>query len=82
MCLIEHESRGDPGANSPISTAAGLFQFLRSTWDDMVPASVTGGSYASGQVYDPEANIRAAAWLKNAAGWGQWSPYNRGECHL
>lgn len=67
------ESRGDPGANNPTSSAAGLFQFLKYTWDSMVPASVTGGSYNSGQVYDPEANVRSAAWLLNAEGWSQWS---------
>ncbi len=81
ICLMAHESGGNPDAKNPTSSAAGLFQFLRGTWDS-VPASVTGGSYDSGQVYNPEANIRSAAWLKNAAGWSQWSPYNRGECHL
>ncbi len=80
MCIMSHESGGNPNAKNPKSTAAGLFQFLRGTWDNMVPASVSGGSYASGQVYNGEANIRSAAWLQNAAGWTQWSPYNRGEC--
>ena len=80
MCLIHYESKGNPNAKNPTSTAAGLFQFLRSTWDNMVPSSVTGGSYGSGQVYQPEANVRAAAWLQNAEGWSQWSPYNRGLC--
>ncbi len=81
MCLIHYESGGDPNIrNRQGSTAAGLFQFLRSTWDNVVPRSVTGGSYSSGQVYQPEANVRSAAWLQKAAGWGQWSPFNRGLC--
>lgn len=79
LCIIMAESRGDPGATNPRSTAAGLFQFLRGTWNS-VPASVSGGSYESGQVYDPESNIRSAAWLQRNSGWSQWSPWNRGHC--
>ena len=78
MCIMAAESGGNPEARNPRSTAAGLFQFLKGTWDSMVPASVTGGSYSSGQVFNPEANVRAAAWLQAAAGWSQWSPWNRG----
>lgn len=82
LCIINYETgfTGDPNSKNPYSSAAGLFQFLRSTWDNMVPSSVTGGSYASGQVYQPEANIRSAAWLQQDAGWRQWSPWNRGLC--
>lgn len=81
LCLIGHETgwTGDPNSLNRGSGAAGLFQFLRSTWDS-VPLSVTGGSYDSGQVFDPVANVRSAAWLQEAAGWSQWSPWNRGEC--
>ena len=73
LCIIAHESKGNPDAKNPRSSAAGLFQFLRSTWDNMVPRSVTGGSYDSGQVYKPEPNTRAAAWLAYNVGWGQWT---------
>lgn len=73
MAVMACESGGNPNADNPSSSAAGLFQFLKSTWDNMVPLSVTGGSYASGQVYNPEANVRAAAWLWAAEGWSQWS---------
>jgi len=81
LCLIDYEtgSTGNPNSKNPRSSAAGLFQFLRSTWDK-VPLSVTGGTYDSGQVYQPEANVRSAAWLKDASGWSQWSPYNAGLC--
>lgn len=80
LCIMSYESGGNPSAANPSSSAAGLFQFLKSTWDDMVPVEVSGGSYSSGQVFDAEANIRSAAWLMAAAGWSQWSPWNRGLC--
>ncbi len=79
MCLMAFESGGNPDAKNPNSTAAGLFQFLKRTWDS-VPNEVTGGTYSSGQVYEAEPNIRAAAWLQQAAGWSQWSPWNAGKC--
>ncbi len=75
MCILNHETggTGDPNSKNDRSTAAGLFQFLRSTWDG-VPTSITGGSYDSGAVYHPEANVAAAAWLQQrGSGWGQWT---------
>ena len=72
MCVLAHESKGNPNAKNTRSTAAGLFQFLRNTWN-RVPVSITEGSYDSGAVYQPEANIAAAAWLQKNAGWGQWT---------
>lgn len=72
--IMQCESKGDPYADNPISSAAGLFQFLQSTWDRGPAASLGLGSYASGAVFDPELNIMAAAWLY--ANWGgpsQWS---------
>lgn len=80
LCIMSHESGGNPNAQNPRSTAAGLFQFLRSTWDSLVPRSVTGGSYGSGRVFVPEANVAAAAWLVAADGWYHWAPWNRGLC--
>lgn len=80
LCIMSYESGGNPDAKNPKSSAAGLFQFLKSTWDS-VPLSVTGGTYSSGQVYVIESTIKAAAWLQLDSGWTQWSPYNRGLCH-
>ncbi len=77
LCVIEHESRGNPNALNPRSSAAGLFQFLRSTWNG-VPTSISGGSYDSGAVYVPELNVAAAAWLWGRSGWRPWSV--RGLC--
>jgi len=78
LCVIAGESGGNPNAQNPTSSAAGLWQFLRRTWD-RVPLSVTGGSYDSGAVFDPVAATRAAAWLRNAdgGGWTQWNAYRR-----
>ncbi len=79
LCIMDHESKGNPNALNLRSSAAGLFQFLRSTWDK-VPLSVSGGSYGSGQVYQAEPNVRSAAWLQGELGWWPWTPYRSGEC--
>lgn len=79
LCIMWHESRGDPTADNPTSSAAGLFQFLRSTWD-WVADELGGPAYDTGAPYDPETNTRYAAWLQATGGWTHWSPYNRGLC--
>lgn len=74
LAIIECESGFNPWAKNPTSTAAGLFQFLKSTWDNGPAPALGLPSYSSGAVYNPEWNIQAAAWLY--AHWGgrsQWS---------
>lgn len=76
MSVMWCESRGNPDAKNPASTATGLFQFLSGTWAwSSVQAGWTGHSRL-----DPEANIAVAAWLveysirtnhPNGA-WGHW----------
>lgn len=67
------ESQGNPWADNPSSTAAGLFQFLRSTWD-RVAVPLGYGSYDSGAVYDPVANVHAASVLSQGGStWSQWA---------
>lgn len=80
LAIISCESRGDPSATNSSSGAAGLFQFIRSTWD-WVAAEAGLDSYSSGAPYDPNANTAAAAWLvqrsidtnHSGGAWGHWS---------
>lgn len=69
MCIMSHESGGNPNAKNPNSTASGLFQML-AMWHD----------YFGIDPFVPEQNVSAAAQLKALYGWSQWSPYQRGEC--
>jgi len=71
------ESRGDPEARAwPRSSAVGLFQFLDGTWEWLAPKAGVEGRDRT----DPEANIRAAAWLLRFSirthhpdgPWGPW----------
>ncbi len=73
--IIACESRGNPNAKNPSSSAAGLWQFLRSTWD--YAAATTGSpSYAQGGPYDPTWATINAAWLRaRGSGWNQWTCY-------
>ena len=72
------ESRGDPEARAwPRSTAVGLYQFLAGTWEWVDAQIDLGGASRT----DPEANVKAAAWLwefsrrtRHPNGpWGPWS---------
>lgn len=81
LCVMGYETgwTGDPNSKNDRSSAAGLFQFLRDTWD-RVPLSISGGNYDSGQVYKPEPNVASAAYLQARSGWWPWSPYKAGFC--
>jgi peptidoglycan hydrolase CwlO-like protein len=73
--IIDCESNGDPDAVNPYTGAAGLFQFLPSTWASASPQAGYGGSSA----VDPEANIATAAWLANhyqELGYDYWHAWN------
>jgi soluble lytic murein transglycosylase-like protein len=80
LAIVECESKGDPNATNPVSGAAGLFQFIPSTWNWV--AGETGlEPYDSGAPYDPGANTAAAAWLVqysidvdySRGPWGHWT---------
>lgn len=79
LCLIRAESQGNPTADNPRSSAAGLWQFIRSTWNT-VARNLDGPAYSTGAPYNPRLATRYAAWLWSQDGWGHWSPYQRGEC--
>jgi hypothetical protein len=59
------ESRYHPNSVNSKTGAAGLFQFLPSTW--------AGSPYASQSPFDPVANTNAALWLYKRSGPGRWS---------
>lgn len=69
LCLVWHESRGDPSARNPRSGATGLFQVMP-FWAE----------HYGGDLTDPETNTAIAAAIRDAQGWTAWSPYNRGLC--
>lgn len=71
MRVLECESRGDPLAKNPTSTASGLFQHLASLWEER---SVLAG-WEGSDVFDPVANVAVAAWLVyEYGGWSHWNP--------
>lgn len=73
--VIDCESNGDPEAVNPYSGAAGLFQFLPSTWATTSP----NAGYAGSSPLDPEANVATAAWLANhyqELGYSYWHPWS------
>jgi soluble lytic murein transglycosylase-like protein len=73
MCIIRHESGGDPAAENPRSTATGLFQILESLWGPHYGVSPT-------ELHEPETNVTLARDIWENQGWVAWSPYNRGAC--
>lgn len=63
------ESKYDPDAAHPRSSARGLFQHLARYWPER---SVAAG-WAGASILDPEANVAVAAWLSNGgADWSHW----------
>ncbi len=73
LCIIEHESSGDPEADNPRSSARGLFQVLGSLWAPHYGVSRS-------DLYDPITNTIIAADIWENYGWSAWSPYQRGSC--
>lgn len=55
----------DPRLANPSSSAAGLFQFLPSTWRTT--------PYRAFSVWDPVANALAAGWMHNVGRGGEWA---------
>jgi peptidoglycan hydrolase CwlO-like protein len=68
LCVAGAESGFDPHAENPYTGAAGVFQFLPSTWESLSEAA----GWAGVSVFDAEANVAVAAWTVEHAGWGAW----------
>jgi hypothetical protein len=73
-CVIARESRWIASAVNSRSGAAGLAQFLPSTW------RTTPQARAGASVFDAFANIDGAAWLAATAGWRSWTVVQFGYC--
>ncbi len=69
LCLMGYESGGNPNAQNPNSSAAGLFQIME-FWQADYP----------GDYYDPETNVSVAKKIYDRQGYGAWNPYNNGHC--
>jgi len=73
-CIISGESGWDPSQENGRTRAAGLAQFIPSTW-----ASTPQGQEGLSP-FEPQANIDAAIWLARTRGWQQWQVFVRGGC--
>lgn len=69
MSVMWCESRYNPNAKNPRSSASGLFQHLARYW----PGRSAAAGWAGADIFDPEANIAVAAWLSDGGrDWGHW----------
>jgi hypothetical protein len=68
LCVAEAESNLDPLAENPTTGAAGLFQFLPSTWETLSELAGRGGA----SVFDARANAAVASWTVAEYGWHPW----------
>jgi hypothetical protein len=73
-CIIAGESGWDPSQLNPRTRAAGLAQFLPSTW------AITPEGQRGLSPMDPLASIDAAIWLVGSHGWTQWQVFTQGYC--
>lgn len=67
--VISCESGGDPNAQNLYSGAAGLFQHIPRYWETRSAAIGLAGA----SIFDPVANVSAAAWLVYTVGWEPWA---------
>jgi hypothetical protein len=68
LCVAERESGLNPLAVNPSTGAAGLFQFLPTTWASLSELAGRGGA----SVFDARANVAVAAWTVSRYGWHPW----------
>jgi Transglycosylase SLT domain len=68
LCVAERESNFDPVAVSSVTGAAGVFQFIPSTWESLSGLAGRGGA----SVFDARSNVAVAAWTVAHYGWHPW----------
>lgn len=71
MRVLACESNGNPRARNPRSGASGLFQHMPGSWAERA----AGAGFPGASIFDPEANVAAAAWLvydARGGGWHHW----------
>lgn len=66
LCIIRHESGGDPAADNPRSSATGLFQILAGQWGEHY-------GITEDQFRDAELNVRLARDIWDDSGWLAWT---------
>lgn len=72
LCLMGHESGGNPNAYNSSSGASGLMQVM-GFWADEFGMNRDA-------LFNPDTNLSIAKQIRDMQGWGAWSPYKRGEC--
>ena len=75
LCVADRESNFDALAVNPITGAAGVFQFIPSTWASLSELAGRGGA----SVFDARSNVAVAAWTVARYGWHPWSSV-AGDC--
>lgn len=84
MAVIAAESSGNPNAMHfnafHGSTDYGLFQINDKYWADRLERN--GIISNVGDLFDPQKNIEAAAWIYRHGGWGQWTSVRSGRVRL
>jgi hypothetical protein len=72
VCLIDHESGGNPNARNQVTAAAGLLQVMP-FWADAVDIEYD-------RLFEPEVNLWLSRQILELQGWDAWSPFRRGAC--
>jgi uncharacterized protein YlxW (UPF0749 family) len=68
LCVAGRESNFDALALNPTTGAAGVFQFIPSTWASLSELAGRGGA----SVFDARSNVTVAAWTVARYGWHPW----------
>jgi hypothetical protein len=73
-CVVHRESRGDPRAENPTSSASGLFQFLDGTWRSVTRMSGIGTRYDRASDAPSSVQWAVARWTVEHIGRHPWRP--------